>query len=273
MNTILRRFSVLSRFVLAIVLGALAIILSGMIVIPFIRQCFPFTITILLIIATWIMYRTDNQTLKLIGLDITGRNIGFLLLGLAIGIVALGVENYLRTLYIGEAWPFNSMVNTVNLWQGLYFILPTVAMQELIFRGYLFTKTIEVSNIITANIAFGILFMLMHVLDRNVLHNLGQLIFLAISIPVGHLLFATALLKSKTLLFPIGLHWGNNWASSYLLGTSKNEYVIFYTSNQQLFTTWTPFIMILFIFNGFFLLVSYLIWKVPVYAKTCLNKL
>src|SRR3954464_11425661 len=97
---------------------------------------------------------------------------------------------------------------------------------------------------------------------------IGQLIFLAISIPVGHLLFATALLKSKTLLFPIGLHWGNNWASSYLLGTSKNEYVIFYTSHQQLITTWTPFIIILLIFNGFFLLVTFLIWKAPVLANS-----
>jgi len=30
---------------------------------------------------------------------------------------------------------------------------------------------------------------------------------------LGHLLYATALLKSKTLYFPIGLHLGNNWAS------------------------------------------------------------
>jgi len=33
---------------------------------------------------------------------------------------------------------------------------------------------------------------------------------------LGHLLYATALLKSKTLYFPIGLHLGNNWVSLFV---------------------------------------------------------
>jgi hypothetical protein len=114
MNAIFRKFPVASRFVLAIVLGALAIVLGGMIVTPSIKQYFPFTSTLLLIVVTWIMYRTDNQPLKTIGLDITVRNIGFLLMGLVIGIVALGIEIYLRTLYTGETWHLNAIVNTVN---------------------------------------------------------------------------------------------------------------------------------------------------------------
>ena len=82
----------------------------------------------------------------------------------------------------------------------MYYILPTAAVQELMFRGYCFKKTIEVSNVVIANIIFAVLFMLIHVIDRDVMKDRGQLIFLAVSIPVGHLLFATALLKSKTLL-------------------------------------------------------------------------
>jgi hypothetical protein len=99
------------------------------------------------------------------------------------------------------------------------------------------------------------------VVDKDALQNTGQLIFLAVSIPVGHLLFATALLKSKTLYFPIGLHWGNNWASFCLIGYGKNENVIFTINNQQVFTSWGPFVIMLVIYNVFFLLVTFVIWK------------
>jgi hypothetical protein len=103
--------------------------------------------------------------------------------------------------------------------------------------------------------------MLIHVLDENVLQQRGLIILLAVSIPVGHLLFATALLKSKTLWFPIGLHFGNNWATRHLISNANDSNSIFYLSEINTFETWTPFIMFLVIFNGFFLVVTYVIWK------------
>jgi membrane protease YdiL (CAAX protease family) len=144
---------------------------------------------------------------------------------------------------------------------AFYFILPQVATEEFLFRGYLFKKTIEVSNVVVANIIFSILFMLIHVLDENVLQQRGLIILLAVSIPVGHLLFATALLKSKTLWFPIGLHLGNNWATRHLISNANDSNSIFYLTDVNTFETWTPFIMFLVIFNGFFLLVTFIIWK------------
>ena len=38
---------------------------------------------------------------------------------------------------------------------------------------------------------------------------------------LGHLLYATALLKSKTLHFPIGLHLRNNWVSLFVFSNVK----------------------------------------------------
>jgi membrane protease YdiL (CAAX protease family) len=258
MKKLYLKFPTTSRFILAILLGVSALVLTGLIhkIIPI-----PFIDVTLLTIATWILYRTDGKSLKALGLNITIRHFFFLVLGLAIGVVALGLETLLRTIYTGEHWSINSSVNQLALWKTLYFLLPSVIVQELTFRGYLFTKTVEVTNLVTANVIFSILFMLAHVLDKEALHNTGQLIFLAISIPIGHLLFATALLKSKTLYFPIGLHWGNNWASFCLIGYGKNENVIFPITNQQVFTSWVPFVIMLVIFNMFFLLVTLLVWK------------
>jgi len=258
MKRLYLKFPTTARFLLAILLGSFALVLTGLLykLLPI-----PFIDVILLTIATWILYRTDGKSLKVLGLNITTRHFFFLILGLVIGVVALGLETLLRTIYTGEHWNINSSLNQLALWKTLYFILPSVVVQELVFRGYLFTKTIEVSNVVTANVIFSILFMLVHVLNKDALQNTGQLIFLAISIPVGHLLFATALLKSKTLYFPIGLHWGNNWASFCLIGYGKSENVIFPITNQQVFTSWVPFIIMLVIFNVFFLLVTLAIWK------------
>ena len=258
MKRLFLRFPTAARFLLAILLGVSALVLTGLIhkVLPI-----PFIDVTLLAIATWILSRTDGKSLRALGLNVTVKHFFFLILGLVIGVVALGLETLLRTIYTREHWNINSSVNQLALWKTLYFLLPSVVVQELMFRGYLFTKTIEVTNLVTANVIFSILFMLVHVLDKDALHNTGQLVFLAVSIPVGHLLYATALLNSKTLYFPIGLHWGNNWASFCLIGYGKNENVIFPITNQQVFTSWIPFVVMLLIFNVFFLLVTLVIWK------------
>lgn len=144
---------------------------------------------------------------------------------------------------------------------AFYFILPQVATEEFLFRGYLFKKTIKASNVVIANVIFSILFMLIHVLDENVMSNKGMVILLVITIPVGHLLFATALLKSKTLFFPIGIHLGNNWATRHLISNSNSGDSFLYITDVATFDTWTPFIISILIFNGFFLFVTLLIWK------------
>ena len=258
MKGLIVRFPTTFRFLLAILLGASALVLSGVInkYLPI-----PFIDVTLLAIVTWFLYRTEGKSIKSLGLNITTRHLLFLVLGLFIGIAALGFENFFRSVYTSERWSISSSINQLALWRTLYFILPSVIVQELVFRGYLFTKTIEVTNVAIANLIFGIFFMLVHVLDRDVMQNTGQLIFLIVSIPVGHLLFATALLKSKTIYFPIGLHWGNNWASICLIGYAKNENTVFHINNPYVFQSWKSFIVLLVIFNIFFLLVALMIWK------------
>ncbi|MEO5563735.1 MAG: CPBP family intramembrane glutamic endopeptidase [Chitinophagaceae bacterium] len=262
MKKIFFRFPLLSRFVLAITLGMLALIASGLITTPFLKNYFPFIDVILLTIVTWIMYKIDNQSLRAIGLNITFRHIGFLILGTLIGIIAFGVVTYLRTLYTGEIWHINDHIMYKELLKALYFILPSVVVQELMFRGYFFTKTISAIGVVRANIVFSILFMLVHVIDRDLLQQpLPQIIFLAVAVTIGHLMFAASLLRSKTLFFPIGIHWGNNWAVSHLLSYKSNDHAIFQLTNQKVFNDWPSFIILFLIFNGFFLLLTWIIWK------------
>ncbi len=94
-------------------------------------------------------------------------------------------------------------------------MLPTVILEELAFRGICFKKTVEISNVTTANIIFATLFILSHWINLGAFGNPVLMTILLIT-GLGHLLYATAFLKSKTLYFPIGLHLGNNWVSLFV---------------------------------------------------------
>ncbi len=261
MKTALKKFPVASRLVLAIILFGLALFISGLVNKSLVKQYFPYVSCILLFVATWFLFKTDKKSLKAIGLNLSLRNISFLPLGLLVGAIALLAAKYSRALYTGESFAISESINYSTILYALYFILPTVAVEEFLFRGYLFKKTIDISNVVIANVIFSILFMLMHVLDENVMNNRGMMILLIMSIPVGHLLFATALLKSKTLFFPIGLHLGNNWVTRHLITNTDSGDSILYTINNATFDIWPSFIGFILIFNSVFLFVTFLIWK------------
>ena len=262
MKTILSKYPTFFRFILAIILFGFALFLSGIIDTPFLKQYFPFTSVILLVLATWLLFKTDKKSLADLGLRVSLRNLSFLPLGILIGAIAFIMAKYCRGLYTGETFEITtSSINYNVMLYALYTILPTVAVEEFLFRGYAFKKAVEVSNVVIANIIFATLFMLIHILDREVIQNRGMVLFLAITIPIGHLLFATALLKSKTLFFPIGIHLGNNWATHHVISAYNDGNSLFYISETVTFDTWTPFIIVIIIWNTFYLIITYLIWK------------
>lgn len=261
MKTLLNKYPTVSHLILSILLFSLALILSNMINKGVVKEYFPYTAPILLGLATWILYKTENKSLSEIGLNLSLRNLSFLPLGVLIGVIALWVAKYVRALYTDESLVISESIDYASISYAFYFILPTVAVEEFLFRGYLFKKTITKTNVVIANIIFSMLFMLIHVLDENVMQNRGMMILLIVSIPVGHLWFSTALLKSKTLFFPIGLHLGNNWATRHLVTNTDSGDSIFYTINNATFDTWPYFIGFILLYNAVFLFMTFLIWK------------
>src|SRR6476620_4872512 len=123
------KFPMTARFVLAIFIGVSALVLTGIIskYLPI-----PFIDVTLLTIVTWFLYRTEGKSLKALGLNITTKHLLFLAAGLLVGIVALGLENFFRSVYTGERWSISSSIDQLALWKALYFILPSVIVQELV---------------------------------------------------------------------------------------------------------------------------------------------
>lgn len=254
MKKILSRFPTVSRFILAGILFVLALILAD-IVGNYIH--FPYAGCLLLILATWILYRSESETLKEIGLNLQLRNISFILLGLLLGIFAFAISTYARTIYTGERWHVNPSINWLKLAEGFYIILPTVATQQLIFRGYPYKKTLEVSNLFVANIIWGLLFAFYH----NIWGNPMVLPFTILSFLLSHYVFSASLLKSATLYFPIGIHLGHNWSSQYFNGYNISDKGIFYITNQQNFNSWQAFLTFWVTYNLGFIILGCLFWK------------
>lgn len=261
MEKFIKNYPNIYSYIIAFLLFGSALFLSIFINKGIVKEYFPFTAVILLTIATWILYKRENQSLEKIGLTLKIKKIALIPLGIIVGAGVFLLAKYLRTLFLGETFNINTAVNYENILFALYTILPTVAVEEFLFRGYLFKKTIELSSVTKANILFSLLFMSIHVLDSNVLQNPGMIILLVISIPIGHLFFATAMLKSKSLFLPIGIHLGNNWATRHLVTTNNNSNSIFYISDNVSFDTWTSFILFVVLWNFIFLLATFIIWK------------
>jgi hypothetical protein len=248
------QYPAVSRFVLAAILIFVTLALTDVVG----KQInFIYTGFLLLTIATWILYRTEHKTLKEIGLNLNLINVSFLFFGLLLGIVAFAVSTYSRTVYTGEQWHVNRNIDWLGLVRGLYIILPTVATQQLIFRGYPFMKTVEVSNLFIANIIWGLLFAMYH----DIWGNPVMLPFTILSFLISHYVFSASLIKSASLYFPIGIHLGHNWSGQYFNGYNAADKGIFYITNQQNFNSWQAFLIFWLTYNLGFIILGCLLWK------------
>jgi membrane protease YdiL (CAAX protease family) len=165
---------------------------------------------VLLIITAW-LYKRQGQDLSVLGLIPTKRNIGFLPIGLLLGVFFYATGMYLVLLYKGLQISYNSAADYSVIAAGVLFFIAGVLNEELIFRGYCFEQTVNRYGVITANVVFAFLFLVWHWFAWDAWGNYGLMIS-AITVCFGHFLFATAYLKSGTLFLPIGIHLGNNWA-------------------------------------------------------------
>lgn len=259
MRKIFQTYPNLSRLILSVFLLGLALILSGLIPnVPFLSHYFNLG-TILVIFVTWVMYRTENKSLNALGFNLDKRNILFLPIGLFLGVAAFVAGFYLRTFVTGEHWNVNHDIIYSNILSQLYWVLSAAAVQEFIVRGYCFKKIIEMSNQTTAIIICGLVFIAMHnVWNGDIMQSFAY----ALVLFIGHLMFCEALLKSGTIYFAIGLHWGNNLASSNLFTIGRTDTsILFTTTPHPSNLNGTQFWLLFLLANIGFITLTFLIWK------------
>lgn len=155
-------------------------------------------------------------------------------------------------------------VNFGLVFTGLLYALPGVLMEELIFRGYCFQRTVDRIGFAKANWIFAFLFIVWHWVAFQAWGNWPVMLSL-ITTGFGHLFFAVGLRKTGTLWFPIAAHLGNNWASRNIFGYSMTGDAV--TGSDSIFVlsggnaaTGTTHVMLSYLITlGIFLLFTWLV--------------
>ena len=139
---------------------------------------------------------------------IVGSAIGFVALALAVGVAAAG--GGLRFSFIGNAM-LGAAVKSL-IFFGLLFLLAALA-EEAIFRGYPLQTMTRAGLTWFSVILTSVLFGLGHLLNPNVVPG-----FTFINTVIAGVWLALAYLKTRSLWFPLGVHWGWNWALGCVFG-------------------------------------------------------
>jgi len=172
-------------------------------------------VIVAILFITWKAYKNEGKNLSELGLHLKFKNIGFAFLGFVIGGLFIIPLVHIIAFIKGYPVVFNQAFEGTYVLKGIWLLFPTVVLEELAFRGICFKKMVEITNVAKANLIFAGLFILSHWINGAAFGDPIAMTILLIT-GLGHVLYATAFLKSKTLYFPIGIHLGGNWVSYFV---------------------------------------------------------
>jgi membrane protease YdiL (CAAX protease family) len=173
---------------------------------------------IVILFASWLLLRlaAPGTGLSVLGLSPAFPRVFQLLRGLFLSLV-LCVTYHLSTAWLSHnAWHVNPKYTAAAFFSGLWWLLKSVAFEELIFRGVLLYLAVRKMGIHKACILSAICFGIYHWFSFGALGNPVQMIFIFIMTAVAGLAFAYAFVRTSSLYLPIGLHYGWNLANIIL---------------------------------------------------------
>lgn len=140
-----------------------------------------------------------------------------LLLGTLVGVVSLLVAALIVTVFRGFQFSIAPTVSSVAFVKTFFgsaviFILAAAA-EEMLFRGYPLQTMMRALPFLVAVIPSSVLFAYVHLDNPNVAWG-----FTFINTTLAGFWLAVAYLRTRSLWFPLGLHWAWNWAMGALLG-------------------------------------------------------
>lgn len=168
-----------------------------------------------ILLITHLAFRREGKNLSKLGLNPSLRHLCMGFWGLILGGLFIIPLVYAITWMKGYPVVFNQGSDLRYIFSGLWLLAPTVILEELAFRGICFVKTVDLTGVRKANVIFALAFIVSHWLNMDESGNLPQMTVLLIT-GLGHLLYATALLRSGTLYYSIGIHLGNNWVTYFV---------------------------------------------------------
>ena len=140
-----------------------------------------------------------------------------LLIGSLLGVLSLMLAALVATVFRGFQFSVASSISNVAFVKTFFgsaviFILAAAA-EEMLFRGYPLQTMMRALPFLAAVIPSSVLFAYVHLDNPNVAWG-----FTFLNTTLAGFWLAVAYLRTRSLWFPLGLHWAWNWAMGALLG-------------------------------------------------------
>jgi membrane protease YdiL (CAAX protease family) len=170
----------------------------------------PFAYPLLVLAATALVYRLEREPMSELGLAPTVKRLGLGLLGLVVGAAMVAIRSFTVSGVFGGRVDLDLSVPVV-------FLLSSVLVEELLFRGYPFMRLVDARGRWTAIVVFAVAFGVYHWVQWGLWNQPVAMLFTLLSTGTGHVLFAVAFLRGRSLWPAIGLHLGWNVADQALV--------------------------------------------------------
>lgn len=167
--------------------------------------------TIILILISWLIaWRFDKQSLVAIGLFPRGKDLLIFIIGFFAAAFAALIYFSLVIYFSKSTLVTNNSFSFILFLKSTIWVLNSVAMEEYLFRGLLFYFALKKWGIKVACILSSVVFGIFHWQLNGIWGNLVPMIYIFLLTASAGWSFAYSFAKAKTILFPIGLHFGWN---------------------------------------------------------------
>lgn len=168
------------------------------------------------LLATWACTRLRREPLSSIGLKLDARWWRQLGAGFGLGIAALALAALLMVIAGDVHFELRPGRNASLLAWGFYGFLFAAALEELLFRGFLFQRLLDGIGVWGAQLLLAAAFALAHWGNPGM--EGATRIWATVDIGLAAVMLGMAYLRTGSLALPLGLHLGWNWMQGSVLG-------------------------------------------------------
>ncbi|WP_374602578.1 lysostaphin resistance A-like protein [Arenimonas sp.] len=168
------------------------------------------------LLATWACTRLRREPLSSIGLELDRRWWRQLGAGFGLGMAALALAALLMMAVGGVQFELQPDRSASLLAWGLYGFVFAAALEELLFRGFLFQRLLDGIGVWGAQLLLAGLFALAHWGNPGM--EGATRIWATVDIGLASMMLGLAYLRTRSLALPLGLHLGWNWMQGSVLG-------------------------------------------------------
>lgn len=171
---------------------------------------------VFVLLATWACTRLRREPLASVGLKLDGRWWSHLAAGMGLGGGALLLAASLMMAFGAVRFELAPSRGVDMLALGLYGFLFAAALEELLFRGFLFQRLLDGIGVWGAQLLIAGVFAIAHWGNPGMEGAIR--VWAALDIGLASLMLGMAYLRTRSLALPLGLHLGWNWVQGSVLG-------------------------------------------------------